>query len=58
MEEVGGAQTATLGVAAALGAAIVGDEPDGLPRFADGVRAVRVTDAVLASAAGGRWVDV
>jgi len=39
-------------------AAIAGDEPDGLPRFADGLRAARVTDAVLASAADGRWVDV
>ncbi|HWM08938.1 MAG TPA: Gfo/Idh/MocA family oxidoreductase [Solirubrobacteraceae bacterium] len=39
-------------------AAIAGDEPDGLPRFADGLRAARVTDAVLASAASGGWVDV
>ena len=39
-------------------AAIAGDEPDGLPRFADGLRAARVTDAVLASAAAGGWVDV
>jgi predicted dehydrogenase len=39
-------------------AAIEGAEPDGLPRFADGLRAARVTDAVLASAASGRWVDV
>ena len=28
-------------------AAIAGEQPDGLPRFADGVRAARVTDAVL-----------
>ncbi len=39
-------------------AAIAGDDPDGLPRFADGLRAARVTDAVLAAAASGRWVDV
>jgi predicted dehydrogenase len=39
-------------------AAIAGEEPDGLPRFADGLRAARVTDAVLASAAAGGWVDV
>jgi predicted dehydrogenase len=39
-------------------AAIAGDEPDGLPRFADGLRAARVTDAVMASAAAGGWVDV
>ncbi len=39
-------------------AAIAGDEPDGLPRFADGLRAARVTDSVLASAASGGWVDV
>ena len=39
-------------------AAIAGEEPDGLPRFADGLRAARVTDAVLASASAGGWVDV
>jgi predicted dehydrogenase len=39
-------------------AAIAGAEPDGLPRFVDGLRAARVTDAVLASAVDGRWVDV
>jgi predicted dehydrogenase len=39
-------------------AAIAGAEPDGLPRFADGVRAARITDAVLASSATGGWVDV
>jgi predicted dehydrogenase len=39
--------------------AIAGGEPDGLPRFADGLRTARITDAVLASAAGGgAWVDV
>jgi predicted dehydrogenase len=39
-------------------AAIVGAEPDGLPRFADGVRQAHVTAAVLMSAATGAWVDV
>jgi predicted dehydrogenase len=39
-------------------AAITGGDPDGLPRFADGLRAARVTEAVLASAAAGEWVDV
>jgi predicted dehydrogenase len=32
--------------------------PDGLPRFADGLRAAQITDAVLASARQERWVDV
>ncbi|MGZ6696186.1 MAG: Gfo/Idh/MocA family protein [Solirubrobacteraceae bacterium] len=33
--------------------------PDGTPTFADGVRAARVVDAVVASAAaGGVWIDV
>ncbi len=35
-----------------------GHAPDGLPVFADGLRAARVTEAVLASAATGAWVDV
>jgi predicted dehydrogenase len=35
-----------------------GADPDGLPRFADGVRAARLTDAVMASAAQRGWVDV
>lgn len=39
-------------------AAIAGDEVEGLPTFADGFRAVRLTDAVLASAASGQWVNV
>jgi predicted dehydrogenase len=39
-------------------AAIGGAAPDGLPRFDDGLRAVRVTEAVLASAASGAWVEV
>lgn len=39
-------------------AAIGGETPDGLPSFADGARAARITDAVLESSAGGSWVDV
>ncbi|WP_350347814.1 Gfo/Idh/MocA family oxidoreductase [Agromyces sp. G08B096] len=39
-------------------AAIAGERPDGLPTFADGVRAVRVTEAVLRSAASGEWTEV
>ncbi len=39
-------------------AAIAGEQPDGLPRFADGLRTVQLTDAVMASAATGGWVDV
>jgi predicted dehydrogenase len=32
--------------------------PDGLPRFADGVRAAHLTESVMASAREQRWVDV
>lgn len=39
-------------------AAIDGAEPDGLPRFADGLRAVRVTDAVIDSAESGTWKEI
>jgi predicted dehydrogenase len=40
-------------------AAIGGDAPaDGMPVFADGLRAARITAAVLASAREGRWIDV
>ncbi|MDQ0094182.1 Gfo/Idh/MocA family protein [Paeniglutamicibacter psychrophenolicus] len=39
-------------------AAIAGETPDGLPTFADGLRAVRLTEAVLESAATGHWVEV
>ncbi|AWB96744.1 oxidoreductase [Agromyces badenianii] len=39
-------------------AAIGGASPEGLPRFRDGLRAVRVTEAVLESAASGTWVEV
>jgi len=39
-------------------AAILGAEPDGLPRLEDGLRAVRVTEAVLESARQSSWVEV
>ena len=39
-------------------AAICGDRPDGLPTFADGLRAAILTAAVLESAASGSWVKV
>ncbi|PZR51997.1 gfo/Idh/MocA family oxidoreductase [Xylanimonas oleitrophica] len=39
-------------------ARVRGEEPDGLPRFADGLRAARLTDAVLRAAASGTWVPV
>ena len=35
-----------------------GSLPDGTPTFGDGLRAALITDAVLASARDGRWVDV
>jgi predicted dehydrogenase len=35
-----------------------GADPDGLPRFADGVRAAHLTETVIASAREQRWVDV
>ena len=40
------------------GAIAAGDPADGVPAFADGLRAVRITEAVLASAREERWVDV
>jgi predicted dehydrogenase len=39
-------------------AAIAGSEPDGLPTFADGVRAASLTEAVLRSAQSQSWVEV
>jgi predicted dehydrogenase len=35
-----------------------GEAPDGLPVFADGLRAATITDAVLASARENAWVDL
>jgi predicted dehydrogenase len=46
-------------VADVYGAIRSGVVPDGMPRFADGRRAVQITAAVLDSAeAGGAWTDV
>ena len=39
-------------------AAIDGNVPDGLPTFADGLRAAQICDAMLRSAASGEWVTV
>jgi predicted dehydrogenase len=39
-------------------AALAGRCPDGLPTFADGLRAARITEAVLESSATQQWVDV
>lgn len=39
-------------------AAIAGEEPDGLPTFADGLRAAHLAEAVLASARAQAWVEV
>ena len=35
-----------------------GQVPDGLPTFADGVRAAAICDAMLESAASRQWVSV
>lgn len=35
-----------------------GDAPDGVPTFVDGLRAAVVTEAVLAAAESGTWVEV
>jgi predicted dehydrogenase len=39
-------------------AAARGGDPEGLPTFADGLRAARLTDAVLASAGAGGWTEI
>lgn len=39
-------------------AAIRGQSPEGLPTFSDGLRAVRITEAVMSAAAGARWVEI
>jgi predicted dehydrogenase len=39
-------------------ASVDGDAPDGLPTFADGLRAAVVTQAVLDSVASRTWVEV
>ncbi|MGB4135526.1 MAG: Gfo/Idh/MocA family oxidoreductase [Microbacterium sp.] len=38
--------------------AVGGEAPEGLPTFADGARAARLVDAVLASAADGQWKEI
>ncbi|WP_085371191.1 Gfo/Idh/MocA family protein [Leifsonia sp. NCR5] len=53
-----GYQDAFNGFVADTYAAIGGADPDGLPRFADGLRAVRVTEAVLDSAESGTWIEM
>jgi predicted dehydrogenase len=45
-------------VADAYTAVTTGEAPDGLPDFRDGLRAARITAAVLASAETETWVDV
>ena len=45
-------------VAETYAAIELGEPADGLPVFADGLRAARLTDAVLESAREERWVDV
>ena len=39
-------------------AAVAGEIPDGLPRFEDGLRAVRITDAVIDAAESGAWIEL
>lgn len=39
-------------------AAIRGEAPEGLPTFDDGLRAARITEAVLASARGQSWEEI
>jgi len=44
--------------AADTAAAVRGESPDGLPTFADGLRATRIATAVVTSAVDGSWVEV
>jgi predicted dehydrogenase len=53
-----GYQDAFNGFVADTYAAVRGADPEGLPRFADGVRAVRITEAVMDAAERGTWIDV
>jgi predicted dehydrogenase len=39
-------------------AALTGEPPDGLPTFADGLRAAELTQAVLDSSRKGSWVEI
>ena len=53
-----GYQDAFDGFVADTYAAVRGADPEGLPRFADGLRASRVTEAVMDAADAGTWIDV
>jgi predicted dehydrogenase len=53
-----GYQDAFTAFVADVYAAIGGHPPDGLPTFADGLRAATLTEAVLRSAQAQSWVDV
>jgi predicted dehydrogenase len=53
-----GYQDAFDGFVADVYAAIAGDAPDGLPTFADGLRAAVLTDAVLEAAQSQSWIEV
>ncbi|WP_300266229.1 Gfo/Idh/MocA family oxidoreductase [Microbacterium sp.] len=53
-----GYQDAFNGFVADAYAAIAGEIREGLPTFADGVRAVQLTEAVLLAAREERWIDV
>ncbi|WP_246081452.1 Gfo/Idh/MocA family protein [Homoserinimonas aerilata] len=39
-------------------ASIAGEARDGLPRFEDGLRAVRITEAVIQASTSGQWVEI
>ena len=53
-----GYQDAFDGFVADVYAAISGETPDGLPTFADGLRAAVLTDAVLEAAQSRTWIEV
>ena len=53
-----GYQDAFDGFVADVYAAIAGESPEGLPTFADGLRAAVLTDAVLEAAQSQTWIEV
>ena len=53
-----GYQECFAGFVADTARAVAGEQPDGLPTFADGLRAARIADAVVRSAADQSWVGV
>jgi predicted dehydrogenase len=55
---VQGYQDAFSGFVADVYAAVLGERPDGLPGFLDGLRAARLTEAIIASSADRAWVEV